>query len=472
MDAVAAAYIGYSVLGIGKPNAFATLLGVRLMGILLNRLIMMDVPYYSQDIVKSIVLLVALGLTYSKERSNLMEKYYELTTETVIKYVNEKIHFFADDAICECKEIGDGNINLVFRIKDIKNNKSLIVKQALPYVRAAGEDWPLDIGRGAIETKILEIEYKLTEGLVPKVYLFDDEMFCMVMEDLSDYIIMRYGLLEYETYPNFADQMSDFLVKTLLLTSDVVMGHKEKKDRVKEFINPELCEITEDLVYTEPFNIGARNNMEDFLADFHKKELVEDQALKLEVAKLKFDFMNKAQALLHGDLHTGSIFVNKEYTKVIDPEFAFYGPMAYDIGALMANLVMNYISTDATLEDPSQREKQKGYLLEIIVQVIDLFKEKSLKIWNEVVTDKMAKVEGFKEWYMNDVLVNTAGVTGCEMIRRSVGFAHIKDLDSIPNDSKREVAKKNNILLAKEFVKNRSQIVSGKDYVEYIKKYI
>jgi len=68
MDAVAAAFIGFSVLGIGKANAFGTLLGALLMGILLNGLIMMDFPYYSQDIVKGIVLIVALGLTYYRKK--------------------------------------------------------------------------------------------------------------------------------------------------------------------------------------------------------------------------------------------------------------------------------------------------------------------------------------------------------------------------------------------------------------------
>ncbi|MCY6485877.1 S-methyl-5-thioribose kinase [Clostridium aestuarii] len=401
-----------------------------------------------------------------------MGNYYELSCESVVKYVNEKLDFFSEDAVYECNEIGDGNLNLVFRVKDTKNNKSIIVKQALSYVRAAGEDWPLDIGRGVIETKILQIEYKLSEGLVPKVYCFDDDMFCIIMEDLLDYIIMRYGLLGFETYPNFAEQISDFLVKTLLLTSDVVMDHKDKKKRVKEFINPELCEITEDLVYTEPFNIGARNDMEEFLVDFHKKELVDDKELKLEVAKLKFDFMNNAQALLHGDLHTGSIFTNKENTKVIDPEFAFYGPMAYDIGALIANIIMNYISTKAILEEGSKKEKHLNYLLKITRDVVNLFREKSLKIWDEVVTDKMAKTPGFKEWYIDDVLINTAGVVGCEMIRRTVGFAHVKDLDSIPNDILREKAKKNNILLAKEFIKGRKNIISGEDYIQLIKKFI
>ncbi len=68
MDAVAAAFIGFSVLGIGKANALGTLLGALLMGILLNGLVMMDFPYYSQDIVKGLVLILGLGLTYYRRK--------------------------------------------------------------------------------------------------------------------------------------------------------------------------------------------------------------------------------------------------------------------------------------------------------------------------------------------------------------------------------------------------------------------
>ena len=68
MDAVAAAYIGYSVLGAGKPNAFGTLLGALLVGILMNGLVMMSFPYYSQNIVKGVVLILGLGLTYYKKK--------------------------------------------------------------------------------------------------------------------------------------------------------------------------------------------------------------------------------------------------------------------------------------------------------------------------------------------------------------------------------------------------------------------
>lgn len=68
MDAVAAAFIGFSVLGAGKPNAFGTFIGAVLIGILQNGLVMMSVPYYAMDIVKGAVLAFALALTYYKQK--------------------------------------------------------------------------------------------------------------------------------------------------------------------------------------------------------------------------------------------------------------------------------------------------------------------------------------------------------------------------------------------------------------------
>lgn len=68
MDAVAAAFIGFSVLGAGKPNAFGTFVGAVLIGILSNGLIMMSVPYYAMDIVKGSVLALALAITYYRSK--------------------------------------------------------------------------------------------------------------------------------------------------------------------------------------------------------------------------------------------------------------------------------------------------------------------------------------------------------------------------------------------------------------------
>ncbi|MBB5354147.1 simple sugar transport system permease protein [Anoxybacillus mongoliensis] len=64
MDGVAAAFIGFSVFGIGKPNVIGTLLGSIFIGVLLNGLTMMNVPYYAQDIVKGALLIFALALSH------------------------------------------------------------------------------------------------------------------------------------------------------------------------------------------------------------------------------------------------------------------------------------------------------------------------------------------------------------------------------------------------------------------------
>ena len=69
LDAVAAALIGFAVLGVAKPNAFGTLVGALFVGVLLQGLTMMNAPYYAQDFVKGSVLVVALVFTFSLTRA-------------------------------------------------------------------------------------------------------------------------------------------------------------------------------------------------------------------------------------------------------------------------------------------------------------------------------------------------------------------------------------------------------------------
>jgi simple sugar transport system permease protein len=68
MPSVAAAFIGLSVAGAGRPNAFGTFAGAVLVGVLENGLVMMSVPYYSLNIIKGAVLVLALALTYFRKK--------------------------------------------------------------------------------------------------------------------------------------------------------------------------------------------------------------------------------------------------------------------------------------------------------------------------------------------------------------------------------------------------------------------
>ncbi|WP_373229730.1 ABC transporter permease [Cohnella sp.] len=64
MESVAAVFVGYSVFAAGRPNIIGTFFGAVLMGVLVNGLTMMNVQYYTTDIIKGSVLVLALAVTF------------------------------------------------------------------------------------------------------------------------------------------------------------------------------------------------------------------------------------------------------------------------------------------------------------------------------------------------------------------------------------------------------------------------
>lgn len=391
--------------------------------------------------------------------------YFLMNADEVIQYVKSKTGFFDGSNNLKCAEIGDGNLNYVFRVIDAESGKSVIVKQAGDTARISDE-FKLSTNRIRIESNVLKLEGELAPGLVPEVYLFDNVMNCCVMEDLSDHTILRTALMEERIFPKLADDLTTFMVNNLLLTSDVVMDHKEKKALVQDYINPELCEISEDLVYSEPFtDHNNRNDLFPANKEWIEQNIYGDDALRFEAAKLKFAFMTNAQALVHGDLHSGSVFVKEDSTKVIDPEFAFYGPMGYDAGNVVANLMFAWSRAYVTKAD----EKYLAWLEETIRDTVDLFAEKFLASWEGNAKDIMAKQPGFDRWYLDTVLQDTASVTGMEMVRRIAGLAKVKDLTSISDEQQRVKAERICLTAAKKFILNSSNFKTGEDFLRVLK---
>ncbi len=367
-----------------------------------------------------------------------------------------------------CNEVGDGNLNYIFRLAD-SDGHSVIVKQAGHTLRISDE-MHISVDRNRIESEILMLQDKYVPGYVPKIYAYDTVMCACIMEDLSQHRLMRTALMEHEIFPQFADWISTFMVESLLPTTDIVLDHKEKKLLQQTYVNPELCEITEDLVYTEPYNDRlGRNNVFPPNEDFVRRELYGDGALHLEVAKLKMDFMNNAQALIHGDLHTGSIFINPQSMKAFDPEFAFYGPMGYDIGNVVANMIFAWCNGDATLPAGGGRESYLAWVEDTIRDIVDLTFQKMRTAWDKLATEPFAATPGFKDWYIGGVLADTAGVTGLELNRRTVGMANVKDLTTIPDEGKRARAERICITAAKAYILQRHTLATGDDFLHVLK---
>jgi 5-methylthioribose kinase len=395
---------------------------------------------------------------------------YEPLNEVSVLDVVKPLNFFDEAAVdgLVVKEIGDGNLNLVFHINDPLSQKALIVKQALPYAKVVGESWPLTLDRARIESDALLKEAESVPHLVPCVYYSDSQLAVTVMEDLSDHEILRKGLIEGRTYPQLAEDIGTFAASTAFFSSDFYLHPFEKKEQVKRFSNPELCKITEDLVFTDPFFDHDTNDFPvELQSEVHK--IWNDSELLKEVAQLRFSFLTRAEVLLHGDLHTGSIFVKEKSTKVIDPEFAFYGPSGFDLAHFFANLALNHLSQNAHAKEPFHRESFQSYLLETIEKTWNTYTKTFSELWHEKAADPFAKTEGVLENFLQNTFQEAIGFAGCEVIRRTIGLAHVADLDSIDHKEVEHFYKKKALELGSYLIKNQRKFTNINQLTDWIR---
>jgi len=371
-------------------------------------------------------------------------------------------------------EVGDGNLNLVFIVEG--PDGSVCAKQSLPYVRLVGEGWPMPLERAFFEHSCLTEHGAHVGRLIPEIYNYDPLLFAIVMERLSPHIIMRQGMIRAVRYPHFAEHISTYLARSLFFTSDLALAAREKKRKMKVFCdNTELCNITEDLIFTDPYREHERNRWTSPQLDGIAGSFRQDAELKVAVSRLKLKFMSSAEALLHGDLHTGSVMVTEEDSRVIDPEFAFFGPMGFDIGAVIGNLLLNYFSQDGHATVDESREDYQDWVLKTTEQVWTEFARKFLALWSDGAAgdayphDLFADAAGVealeleRQAYLRRLFADTIGFGAAKMIRRILGLAHNIDLEWIEDPDRRAACETRCLTLARDMMVNTSDFRSIAD---------
>ncbi len=392
--------------------------------------------------------------------------YKELNNDLIKEYIDEtpqvrSLLLDEDESIdrLEVSEIGDGNLNFVYIIKSPR--KSLILKQAVPYLRCVGAEYPLSRVRMVFEIEALKIEKEICPQFVPQIYYSSHEMSLVVMQNLDKHKILRGEMINRVLFPKLSEHISTFLADTLFYTTDLFLSSKEKKESVKKFINIELCKITEDFIFTHPYEENETNEYNPRLDMSVVKSFRENRDIKVAVAKMRYKFMSEAQALLHGDLHSGSIMLNQEETFVIDPEFAFYGPIGFDVGIYLANLAMSYLS----LEDNEQ--EYKDYVIGMIKDTWDLFAqkfkanmlnhEKKIKSLQFDYPEGMEHYEYFADSFIRDIFDDSIGFMACEMFRRTVGLAKVADIAGIEDLDRRAQVEKRVLQIASKLITSKYQ---------------
>ena len=345
------------------------------------------------------------------------DTFRRLDTSSVLDYVASKPKLVArlggpgTRASWNAREVGDGNINYIYCVSG--PGGALILKQALPFIRMIGTSWPLSQDRIKFEAASLMEERRCCPAHVPEEYLWDEAMAVIAMQFVEPpHQMLRGALVKNGIYPQLAAHMAEFLASTLFNTSALALRGAAFRRAIASYANVNMCELTEQVVFTDPFYDSPYNSHTSPQLDKDAAALRSDVAAKAAATALKRTFMESAQALLHGDLHTGSIMVTETSTFVIDCEFAFYGPMGFDVGALLGNLLLAYFASDgcvaatriarvtpvlthAALRRPAahrhatpadDRSAQRQWLLSCIRNIWVLFVARFKSLWTDAVT--------------------------------------------------------------------------------------
>jgi 5-methylthioribose kinase len=290
---------------------------------------------------------------------------------------------------------------------------------------------------------------------------------------------MRRFLVARRRAPDFAEHISTFMARTLFFTSDLYLDGRQKKELQAKYINPHMCKIQEDFVFTNPFMTSAENRWNPLL-DEAVQAVRANRELKLAIAEMKESYMTHGQALIHSDLHTGSIMLNEYDTRVIDSEFAFYGPIGFDVGAVLENLVLNCLSHYAHTSDAGTRTEYQQYLLDMVRVIWNEFARKFDELWQENNQGELvpsgywdfaggpAAFAEFRRCYLLKILHDTAGHGGCKMLRRMMGVVSVWDISSIEDLAKRAIAERAAIKIGSRWILERQHINTVDDLLAIV----
>ena len=410
------------------------------------------------------------------------EKYEPLTVETLanrLGAVDDICKIVGDDkSKWKIDEVGDGNLNLVYTVSSDSGN--IIVKQALPYVRLVGDSWPLPLSRSFYEHEVLVRQAKRDPGSVPEIIYFNKVQAIIAMEMLLPHVILRKKLIAGEYVDGLAQRLGKFCARTAFRGSDLSLKTADKKSDTAMFQgNLALMGITESLVFTEPYFAAEMNHHTDGL-DPIVKILRSDVKMKVEAQKMLMKFTANTETLCHGDLHSGSVMCTDDETKVIDPEFGFYGPMGFDLGMLTSNYLMAYFSQPAHRESKTL-SKYQNWILEVIEETHEAFQNEFKKLWNSERTGILFPKSMFEdqgdssEFALNEMLEHiwqdAVAISGIEMHRRVLSLAHNADFEEISDTKKRSQLEARNLMMGRELILNNKTIKNVSELTNMARKF-
>ena len=240
-----------------------------------------------------------------------------------------------NEKILTAEKPGDGNMNLVLRIKT--NQRSFIIKQSRPWVEKYPQiDAPLQ--RIAVEAQFYELTQRdpYFASITPKLLGWNQPNYLLALEDLgetADFLPL------YER-----DSVLQKAALKALIEFITHLHHYNFSDRdIKTFPdNLPLRRLNHEHIFHFPyleengFDLDTVQEGLQQLAMTYKT----DHALKSKITALGELYLQPGPRLIHGDYYPGSWLKVSSGVKIIDPEFAFFGLAEFDIAVAIAHFRM------------------------------------------------------------------------------------------------------------------------------------
>ena len=315
------------------------------------------------------------------------------------------------------EEIGNGNINRVYRISGGHAARSVIVKLAR-YETNISPEIRLDPARGAREAAYFTLFGDVVPGLLPALYGYDAERRLLFMEDIGGCAVLRDALLRGDDVEKNLAAVADGVVRMYFHTRRLLREPAARERLRAGFGWNDLCGLTEALVFTQPYGEHPNNGVSPANRGYVRDRVYENAALRAAVDALRERFRMQGQTVIHGDLHTGSVFVSPERTVLFDAEFSYFGPLGYDIGNVLAHLCIA-CCRKMTEKDAPSAQRIAGYAAGFLDRLSARFSEAA----------RAAGLESAETAaLLRETLADSAGYAGTECLRRVIGLAKTPEL--------------------------------------------
>lgn len=258
--------------------------------------------------------------------------FLENNIPAVEQYLQQQNWLKLNEQVQALEKPGEGNMNFVLRVTT--NQRSFILKQARPWVEKYPQiDAPVE--RVAVEAQFFQSLERVSSinAFAPSCLGFDDKNFILVTEDLgkgADYSFL------YQKENQLTDTDTAGLLQYLTTLHQLSVPAYFPKNLAMRQLNHEHI-FNFPYLEENGFNLDEVQKGLQAAATPYKK----DTTLKEKISACGEVYLSaQGPCLLHGDFYPGSWLKVADGLKVIDPEFGFAGPAAFDLGVLVAHLVM------------------------------------------------------------------------------------------------------------------------------------